>query len=55
MYVTGSFDDWSKSVKLEKKEGNIHEKLVELRQAEEKICYKVRSLRSVTAALSARL
>lgn len=39
--MTGTFDDWSKSVKLEKKEGNVHEKLVELPRADEKIHYKV--------------
>jgi len=41
VYVTGTFDDWAKSVKLEKKDGNLHEKLVELPQATEKIYYKV--------------
>jgi len=39
--VTGTFDDWARSVKLEKKGGNLHEKLVELPQADEKIYYKV--------------
>lgn len=39
--MTGTFDDWARSVKLEKK-GNIHEKLVDLPQADEKIYYKVR-------------
>lgn len=43
MYVTGTFDDWSKSVKLEKKGTNIHEKLVELPRADQKIYYKVGS------------
>ena len=41
MYVTGTFDDWSKSVKLEKKGSNVHEKLVELARADQKIYYKV--------------
>lgn len=41
VYVTGTFDDWAKSVKLEKKDGNRFEKLVELPQAEENIYYKV--------------
>ena len=41
VFVTGTFDDWAKSVKLEKKAGNLHEKLVELPNAEEKIYYKV--------------
>lgn len=40
VYVTGTFDDWAKSVKLEKK-GNIFEKVVVLPQAEENIYYKV--------------
>lgn len=41
VYVTGTFDDWARSVKLEKKDGNRFEKLVELPQAEENIYYKV--------------
>lgn len=41
VYVTGTFDDWSRSVKLDKKDGSRFEKLVELPQAEEKIYYKV--------------
>ena len=39
--MTGTFDDWAKSVKLEKKSGSLHEKLVELPNTEEKIYYKV--------------
>ncbi|KAI9813316.1 MAG: hypothetical protein M1827_004258 [Pycnora praestabilis] len=39
VYVTGTFDDWAKSVKLEKK-GDVFEKLVELPEAEDKIYYK---------------
>lgn len=39
--MTGTFDDWAKSVKLEKK-GERFEKLVDLPQSEEKILYKVR-------------
>ena len=39
--MTGTFDDWSKSVLLEKKDGDMHEKLVELPRADEKIYYKV--------------
>ncbi len=42
VYVTGTFDDWGKTVKLDKK-GNVHEKLVELTSANEKIYYKVRT------------
>ncbi|MCJ1392381.1 hypothetical protein MMC18_005248 [Xylographa bjoerkii] len=40
VHVTGTFDDWSKSVLLEKKDGDMHEKLVELPRADEKIYYK---------------
>ena len=40
--MTGTFDDWAKSVKLEKK-GDYFEKLVELPLSKEKIYYKVRS------------
>ena len=42
VYVTGSFDDWSKSVQLKKK-GSSWEKNVELPKAE-KVYYKVRSI-----------
>ena len=41
MYVTGTFDDWSKSEKLEKV-GDIFVKDVTLPSAAEKIYYKVR-------------
>ena len=40
VYVTGTFDDWAKSVKLENK-GEHFEKLVELPLSNEKIFYKV--------------
>lgn len=40
VYVTGTFDDWAKSVKLENK-GEHFEKLVELPSSNEKIFYKV--------------
>ena len=40
--MTGTFDDWAKSEKLEKK-GDYFEKLVELPLSKEKIYYKVRS------------
>ena len=43
VYVTGTFDDWAKSVKLERK-GDGYEKLVELPQSEHKILYKVRTI-----------
>ena len=42
--MTGEFDDWGRTVKLEKKDGNRFEKLVDLPQAEEKVSYKVRAL-----------
>lgn len=42
VYVTGTFDDWARSVKLDNK-GTHFEKLVELPLANEKIYYKVRS------------
>ncbi|KAK4965209.1 hypothetical protein LTR28_003522 [Elasticomyces elasticus] len=41
VYVTGTFDNWSKSVKLDKK-GDTFEKLVNLPSADAKILYKVR-------------
>ena len=41
VYVTGTFDDWAKSVKLERK-GDGFEKLLDLPETEEKIFYKVR-------------
>ena len=40
VYVTGTFDNWSKSVKLDKKD-QVHEKLVNLPKTEDKIYYKV--------------
>ena len=40
--MTGTFDDWAQSVKLDKKSGTLHEKLVELPNTDEKIYYKVR-------------
>ena len=39
VHVTGTFDDWSKSVKLDKV-GDTWEKDVELAKADEKILYK---------------
>lgn len=41
VFVTGTFDNWTKSVKLEKK-GDIFEKKVDLKDASKKIYYKVR-------------
>ena len=43
VFVTGTFDNWNKTQKLEKK-GNVFEKEVSLPIAEEKIYYKVRIL-----------
>lgn len=43
VYVTGTFDDWSKSVELDRK-GDHFEKLVELPVADKKIYYKVGTL-----------
>lgn len=40
MFVTGTFDDWAKSVQLEKK-GDVFEKEVHIPKADEKIYYKV--------------
>jgi hypothetical protein len=55
VHVTGTFDDWSKSVKLDAKEGGLHEKLVELPSADQKYYYKVRSepvlLYSITSSV----
>ncbi|KAL9125087.1 MAG: hypothetical protein Q9217_005659 [Psora testacea] len=39
VYVTGTFDDWAKSVRLDKKDGYF-EKLVDLPYADKKIYYK---------------
>lgn len=42
VYVTGTFDNWSKSVKLDR-DGTAHEKTVNLPESSEKILYKVSS------------
>lgn len=42
MYVTGTFDDWKKSTKLDKV-GSAHEKTVELPKSDDKVWYKVRN------------
>lgn len=39
--MTGTFDNWTKSVQLEK-EGNVFSKTVDLKEPEGKIYYKVR-------------
>lgn len=41
VYVTGEFDDWGQTVKLEKKGESLFEKLVELPHVEDKVLYKV--------------
>lgn len=41
VYVTGTFDNWTKSVRLEKV-GDVFQKTVELPEASQKIYYKVR-------------
>ncbi len=38
--MTGTFDNWTKSVKLEK-EGDVFEKTVDLEDSSKKIYYKV--------------
>ena len=45
VFVTGTFDDWSKSVKLDKT-ATGHEKTVPLPQTSEKVLYKVCELRA---------
>jgi hypothetical protein len=40
VYVTGTFDDWTKSVKLDKEDG-VFQKTVDLKDASKKIYYKV--------------
>ncbi|KAF5674344.1 5' amp-activated kinase subunit beta-2 [Fusarium heterosporum] len=40
VYVTGTFDNWTKSVQLEK-EGNVFSKTVDLKEPEGKIYYKL--------------
>lgn len=41
VYVTGTFDNWAKTEKLEKVDAGHFEKTVELKKADEKILYKV--------------
>lgn len=41
VFVTGTFDDWGKTVRLDRK-GDVFEKEVPLPAAEEKLHYKVR-------------
>jgi hypothetical protein len=42
VFVTGSFDDWGKTVKLDRK-GDVFTKEVQLPSADEKVHYKVSS------------
>ena len=51
--MTGTFDDWAKSVKLEKK-GDGFEKLVDLPPSEDRILYKVRMISSIILARAVR-
>lgn len=41
VYVTGTFDNWGKTVKLEKNGIDGFEKLVDLPSADDKVYYKV--------------
>ena len=43
MYVTGTFDNWTKSVRLDK-EGDVFQKTVDLADTSSKIYYKVGGL-----------
>lgn len=38
--MTGTFDNWGKTVQLDKKDGTLFEKHVQLPEAGEKIYYK---------------
>lgn len=53
VYVTGTFDDWTKSVKLEKEDG-VFQKTVDLKPSE-KIYYKVGSQLPVPLLFPPRL
>jgi hypothetical protein len=48
VYVTGTFDNWTKSVRLEK-EGDVFSKTVDLKEPEGKIYYKVRQRQRATS------
>jgi hypothetical protein len=41
VYVTGTFDNWAKTEKLEKVDAGHFEKTVDLNKVDEKILYKV--------------
>jgi hypothetical protein len=49
VFVTGTFDDWTKSTKLDKV-GSAHEKTVDLPKSNDKILYKVSTCRRFNAA-----
>jgi len=42
VFVTGTFDNWSKSVQLDPTDSTVHEKEVQLPETDKKIYYKVR-------------
>jgi hypothetical protein len=46
VFVTGTFDQWSKSIKLEKQD-SVLEKTVTLPKTDEKILYKVSMIVSI--------
>lgn len=48
--VTGTFDNWAKSIKLDKKAW-AHEKTVEIPDTKDEILYKVRSVAPCYSAL----
>jgi len=48
VYVTGTFDDWAKTEKLEKVDAGHFEKVVQLNKVDEKILYKVCDTASLT-------
>jgi hypothetical protein len=54
VYVTGTFDDWSKSEKLVKT-GDVFMKDVTLPRADEKFYYKVRGRTGVARSISIQL
>ena len=52
VFVTGTFDDWSKSVKLDKVDTG-YEKTISLKKVDEKILYKVCLSASLCCLVSA--
>jgi len=51
VYVTGTFDNWAKTEKLEKVDAGHFEKVVQLNKVDEKILYKVRDTTSLTPVM----